>query len=517
MPLIRSLSVFAYFALTIVTCNLWMSACSVAAEYSLNHTHAELQPFENVEDWLKKEVPACIKGLKKNVTHPGTALGVVIASPSNRDPDYFFHWIRDAALVMSVVVDFYVNEKNTDVKNEYAKLIRNYVEFSEKNQRTPNRSKSLGEPKFHVDGSAFNGEWGRPQNDGPALRAVTLVQYAKTLLKEGGHEAWVRAHLYDGKLPADSVIKRDLEFVSHHWQEPSFDLWEEVKGQHFYTRMVQRRALLDGADLADALGDSKAAQWYRLQAGLLEKEIEKHWDRTKGHVLTTLDYSGGNPFKHSNIDTAVILAALHADRGDGYFAPYHERVLSTAYKLRENFAALYDINKKNLQLGVAIGRYPEDVYDGHSVSIGNPWVLTTAAFAQLHYQVAEEGIKAGKFDVTLLNHGFLNQVVSTPEVSSRNTPASRTAINLVPGQVILKGSDEFIQLIQKLRLAGDLYLLRVKYHAPEDGRLAEQINRTTGYMQGAEDLTWSYASIITANWSRDKLMRRADSRVQTIK
>lgn len=33
----------------------------------------------------------------------------------------------------------------------------------------------LGEPKFMIDGSAFTGPWGRPQRDGPALRAIALM------------------------------------------------------------------------------------------------------------------------------------------------------------------------------------------------------------------------------------------------------------------------------------------------------------------------------------------------------
>ena len=31
---------------------------------------------------------------------------------------------------------------------------------------------------------------------------------------------------------------------SFNWQNYDFDLWEEVHGQHFFTRMAQRRALL---------------------------------------------------------------------------------------------------------------------------------------------------------------------------------------------------------------------------------------------------------------------------------
>jgi glucoamylase len=43
----------------------------------------------------------------------------------------------------------------------------------------------LGEPKFLVDGARFNGAWGRPQRDGPALRAVALMTYSNWLIKKG--------------------------------------------------------------------------------------------------------------------------------------------------------------------------------------------------------------------------------------------------------------------------------------------------------------------------------------------
>ena len=46
--------------------------------------------------------------LLENVSPPGTAQGVIVASPSKIQPDYWYHWTRDAALVMNVVVDRYV-------------------------------------------------------------------------------------------------------------------------------------------------------------------------------------------------------------------------------------------------------------------------------------------------------------------------------------------------------------------------------------------------------------------------
>lgn len=43
----------------------------------------------------------------------------------------------------------------------------------------------LGEPKFNVDQTAFTGAWGRPQRDGPALRATAMIAYANYLIVRG--------------------------------------------------------------------------------------------------------------------------------------------------------------------------------------------------------------------------------------------------------------------------------------------------------------------------------------------
>lgn len=43
-------------------------------------------------------------------------------------------------------------------------------------------SGGLGEPKFNVDETAFTGSWGRPQRDGPALRATALISFGQWLI-----------------------------------------------------------------------------------------------------------------------------------------------------------------------------------------------------------------------------------------------------------------------------------------------------------------------------------------------
>lgn len=42
-------------------------------------------------------------------------------------------------------------------------------------------------------------------------------------------------------------------------------------------------------------------------------------------------------------------------------------------------------------------------------------------------------------------------------------------------------------------------------HTSPDGRIDEQFNGFHGYMQGAQNLSWSYAALITALRAREKL------------
>lgn len=131
-----------------------------------------------------------------NISPDGAAKGAVVAARSKRDPDYFYHWIRDAALTMDVVVSLYRTESDPAKKAAYGQALSDFVDFSRKNQLTQNPSGGLGEPKFNADGTAFTGAWGRPQNDGPALRAIALVKLAHAWIDEG-KESLVRTKLYD--------------------------------------------------------------------------------------------------------------------------------------------------------------------------------------------------------------------------------------------------------------------------------------------------------------------------------
>jgi glucoamylase len=405
------------------------------------------------ETWIAQETQVSVQRLRENISPLGTVTGVVIASPQKENPNYFRHWVRDAALTMEVVLD--ISQHTTDPvdRHSWEKLLHDFTVFSRQNQLAQTAAK-LGEPVFEVSGEPFRGPWGRPQNDGPALRAIALIRWAESLL-DRGQEDYVRTWLYATDLPAQTVVKADLEYVSHHWKDPSFDLWEEVKGQHFFTQMVQRKALVLGARLARRLKDPAAAKWYQSQAKALEQNINTHWDDWRGYILATTHWVEGVNYKNSQLDIAVILGVIHGSTGS-YFNVTDTRVVQTFERLVTEFAGLYPVNRIPTVPGVALGRYPEDLYAGTDFDGGNPWVLATLAAAQYCYE-------------------------SAAELSQKNPSYAK-----------------------KMLARGDDFFQRVQFHSNKDGSLSEQIQRTSGYMVSARDLTWNYSAVLTAAWARQK-------------
>jgi glucoamylase len=147
----------------------------------------------------------------------------------------------------------------------------------------------------------------------------------------------------------------------------------------------------------------------------------------------------------------VILSAIQTF--DGSFKAPIAPIYETLKQLGNEFNSLYPINKNRVgkhdeTLGVALGRYPQDIYNGSGFGEGNPWFLATLASAELMCKM----------------------------VSARAYP----------------------QLRNELLLAAKRQFNRVTFHLDASGRMREQFSRHSGYQLGARDLTWSYASFITA-------------------
>ena len=128
--------------------------------------------------------------------------GAVVASPVlaayDPDPDYFFHWYRDAALVMDALRLLRGDVPQADG------LFQDYVRFNLdlaaldgrdvtpgwEDRATPDFRQFLrknialaygeaipAETRVNPDGTLDITDWPRPQHDGPALEALTLMRW----------------------------------------------------------------------------------------------------------------------------------------------------------------------------------------------------------------------------------------------------------------------------------------------------------------------------------------------------
>lgn len=299
--------------------------------------------------------------------------------------------------------------------------------------------------------------------------------------------------LYAPSMPPNSVIKADLEYVSHNWQSPGFDLWEEVNGMHFFTAMVQLRALREGTVVATLFGDPGAATYYQQQADALASFVGGFWDNNKDHLIETMNS------QRSGLDCGILLGALHGTGTDytadeGVYPPWSDEVLVTLLAFVTDQRARYPINsgaaKSNDPLaGVGIGRYPEDVYNGDGTSIGNPWFLCTASVSEVLYRTAAHAEQRGSFAVTQRSLSFWQAVLPSTFSGARTVASSDSA---------------FHPAMQRLKDVSDGFLAVIQTHVTAQGDLSEEFDGVTGFERGAANLTWSYGAFIDAvRWRRE--------------
>lgn len=240
--------------------------------------------------------------------------------------------------------------------------IEDYITSQAKLQEVDNPSGGidsggLGEPKFQVDMSAFTEDWGRPQRDGPALRATALMTYGGHLLESGG-KAQVQSDIWP-------IVEKDLGYVTQNWNQTGFDLWEEVEGSSFFTVSAQHRALVEGVAFAEKLGET--CEGCDEQAEQILCYLQDFWN---GEFIV----SNLGSDERSGKDANSILASNHrydpdASCEDATFQPCSSYALSNHKAVVDSFREEYGVNSDvDAGSGPAIGRYTEDVYMG-----GNPW------------------------------------------------------------------------------------------------------------------------------------------------
>uniref|UniRef100_A0A060TJ22 glucan 1,4-alpha-glucosidase n=1 Tax=Blastobotrys adeninivorans TaxID=409370 RepID=A0A060TJ22_BLAAD len=432
--------------------------------------------------------------------------GAVVASPSKSDPDYFYQWTRDAAMAIQALVTKFKDDGGTN-KN-ISHIIDDYVRTSYIIQRTDNPSgsfktlKGLGEPKFRVDGSPFLNEWGRPQRDGPALRALAIMGYMRAqleVLQWGGYsdlESLVTRYR--------EVLVPDLDYVQQTWFQDGFDIWEEMYGQHYFTAIAQIKAMQQGARFARVVGDFSRADLYEKTAREMIPSVRNMFVDQKNRIVANVPSN-----ERSGIDCSTLISAVHSSIGTSFssqFGVYDEEaftiaspeMLNTIQALIQDMSSRFQINKDRIKraksssglVGVAIGRYPGDVYDGYGTSAGNPWFLCTATVANALYKLAEH------YEIQPQNSKLKVHELFAPLVKEK------------VGKEISRDDPKYEQVVRGLIAYGDSFMDVIREHQGHDGSMSEQFNRDTGYMQGARHLTWSYEAFWTATFQRNQTMKR---------
>jgi glucoamylase len=343
----------------------------------------------DLEDWIERQsvhaaammrqaiAPHIVKSRERFFQTITPVRGSVVASPVlaayDPEPDYFFHWFRDSAVVMDAL------RLAPDVAPEGPALFADFLRFSLDLQKLDGRGhppakaapdfvkflrRDLGqahgaaipaETRVNPDGTLDITDWPRPQHDGPALRALAILNW--------------------GVPGADAarLLRSDLVFVLSHARLSCFGVWEEEKGLHYYTLAVSAAALARGAAWLAGQGESAAALLCGEVGEELFAALQDWWLPEEGFIRAhILDERRAE----KELDVSVILAANHAG-----MAP-DEKFKATLAKLDDLFGALYPVNRG--RAAPALGRYGEDRYYG-----GGPWYAATLAAAEFWYRAGD--------------------------------------------------------------------------------------------------------------------------------
>jgi len=426
------------------------------------------RPSPTTVPFSQTEIDTFFNYFLANLDYEGT--GAVVAAPDNDTAagSYIYHWMRDGGLSMRALL--FVSTDKTLVDNYMQKWVQ--WELQLQNEADPNDIDIRIDPKYNLPSGTPNTDpWCRPQTDGPGIRGGTLADYALDLLTRGG-DSYVKQYLWTGNPQVENggAVKYDLDWVAANWTQFGCDLWEDFQSDDFFWNRINfRYSLLVGAELADKMGDSATADNYRQVAKDIEPTLLNHYN---GQYLTETE---GRP-----MDSAVINGIALSYLKDGFLSPTDYRVVNTVQVLTNLFETTFPINRYDALKGfggILFGRYDGDVYAG-----GNPWILSSAALAQLYYMTASITLD----EMTLPSPqtwSAYRKLLSFPSLSEKTSP---------------------VEFAESAIETGDNILYRIKSHTfPDDLHMSEQLDKVSGDQVNAHDLTWSYACVLKALASRD--------------
>ena len=444
---------------------------------------------ESLEQWLGREYRHAATAMLTSVSacdivkeRPGfgqtvrPVAGSIVASPVpaayDPDPDYFFHWFRDSAIVIDAVRLLYeARHVGSEALTHFADFVRFSLSLRALDGRalvalphwrqkvTPSFEQYLrgddlltasgdavyADTRVNPDGTLDISRWTRPQHDGSPLRALAVLRWLRTLRAERGrtNETVSAGTLAD----AECLLRIDLALTAACWREPSWDIWEEELGHHYFTLRVSAAALDEGAEWLGAVGKVTEATALRTEAQAIFEMLDRFWLEDAGYYQSRIMPPGMASTKM--LDIAVILSAVHSGDGGQVHTVHDARMRATLDKLERLFDRLYPINRERpREQAPAMGRYEGDIYYS-----GGAYYFSTLAAAEFCFLAA-----------------------------GAHAP----------------GADER----RKWVAHGDGFLETVRAFTPASGDLSEQFDQRTGEQTSAKHLAWSYAGFISCVTAR---------------
>lgn len=418
--------------------------------------------YRNAGAWMLQSIsPVHLEKTRRGfgqVIHPRA--GAVVASPVpadyDPDPDYFFHWFRDSALVIDALrllhasgalgpaaiahfSDFVRFSRRLNAldgralvsdhqwRQRIAPGFERYVR-GDAELAAVHGAAVCAESRVNADGTLDISRWSRPQHDGPPLRALAVLR-------------WIEQAQLDAETTAEAaaLLRADLQFTLEHWHRPAFDIWEEEEGEHYYTLCISRAALQQGALWLEACGEVAAALQCRSAADSIRTRLDDLWLPEAGYYRSRRLASGRRSTKE--LDISVILAAIHTAARSGPHSAGDARMQATLDHLHALFDGAYAINRERAaDRAPAMGRYAGDMYYS-----GGAYFFATLGAAEFCFRAAAAGADA------------------------------RTWMR-----------------------RGDAFLATVRAYIGPDGQMSEQFDRNSGTQTSARHLAWSYASYISS-------------------
>lgn len=396
--------------------------------------------------------------------HPGSILASPVMADWDPEPDYFFHWYRDSAIVIDALrllfedgtlgaeavgrladfVRFSLGLQALDgrvliaspdwcagVTREFYNFLRSGIELA-----AVHGDAVAAETRVNADGTLDISSWSRPQHDGAPLRALAMLR-------------WLRRLPSDETLRTDisTLLRADLAFCYRYACLPAHDMWEEEQGLHFHTLSASAAALEAGAGFLSAAGDLELSLQYSAEARAIRQRLDGFWQPEAGYYRSRI--AAGGEASKKELDISVILAAVHTADESEEHSPADTRMQATLSRLDALFDADYPINRdRPAGRRPAMGRYAGDVYFS-----GGAYYFSTLGAAEFCYRAALQATEA---------QSWIDR--------------------------------------------GDAYLATVQAFTPADGQLSEQFDQKTGVQTSARHLTWSYAAFISCISARRRVI-----------